>query len=310
MLSSPRILVVALVTGSFAALGFAQSKTAEHRPGGFERRPAAERIDDKGDGVRGARPAIVETQPPAETREGLPYDVREYRIGGRSYFMRPGVYLPYGFYGGYDPLSLHWAIAEAYEAGRLAERYDGRRARAERDALERAERQSTAHGRALDAGLEKLKAGEYSRAVTALTMAAKLNHGDPACRIHLAQARLALGHYTESARALRRALQLQPKLVYVDLKLESYFPDDVRLEALAGTLHKWIDEHNASAEICFLAGFVDFQRGEFATAHRWLKRAAEGLTRDDLTRDLLEITKTEDVATAVAAPEAKADATK
>lgn len=294
----------------FAVVAFAQTRTAEHKPRGFERRATADAIDGKQEKRdSGSRPAIVETEPPTEAN-GTPYDVREYRLPGRQGYGVPGVmYWPPGVYQ-YDPLGMQWAIMQAYEAGRLAERYDNERARAQQDAAERTERAATAHGRALEAGLEKLKAGEYTRAVTALTMAAKLNQGDPACRIHLAQARLALGHYDLAARVLRRALQLQPKLIFVDLKFESYYPDDVSLQQLSESLRKWMGEHEATPEIHFLAGFVDFQRGEFALAHASLEKATKGLKRDDLTRDLLELTVGDDVATAVNAPVATADSKK
>lgn len=317
-----------------AAAACGQARTAEHRPRTFERRPAGDAVDDGQDrratpdrqDVRAAqdapatreqaggqgRPAIVETQPPPpHEANGDSYDVREYRLPGRGgYAWPPGTYWPPGAIQFYDPFGTQWAIMQAYEAGRLAERYDAEQERAQRDAAERRQRAATAHGRALEAGLEKLKAGEYARAISALTLAAKLNQGDPACRIHLAQARLALGHYDLAARVLRRALQLQPKLIYVDLKLDSYYPDDVSLKEFSTSLGKWIGEHGATPEIHFLAGFVDFERGEFAAAHESLVQAARGLKRDDLTRDLLELTRGDEVATVLTAPAPKTESAK
>lgn len=149
----------------------------------------------------------------------------------------------------------------------------------------------TKHEQALVAGLRLLKEGQSERALIALTLAAKLNHGDPACRIHLAQARLARGHYREAGLALRRALQLQPQLVYTDLHLDTYYQDENQLDQYTDGLDEWVRENDAPAEVYFLLGYLEFQRGDFETAHAAFERVRKALPDDDLTRNYLEITK-------------------
>jgi tetratricopeptide (TPR) repeat protein len=147
------------------------------------------------------------------------------------------------------------------------------------------------HEQALSSGLRLLKRGEYEQALVALTLAAKLNHGDPACRIHLAQTRLARGHYREAGLVLRRALQLQPKLAYADLHLDRYYHQERELDQYTDDLDRWVREHATHAEVHFLLGYLEFQRGDFSRAHAAFRHAEKGFTNDDLTRDFLAVTK-------------------
>ncbi len=158
------------------------------------------------------------------------------------------------------------------------------------DMTRRAERLLSQAERAMLAGLDALKRGDAEQAVVALTMASRLNEADPASRIHLAQARLALGHYDAAAAALRRGLQLQPKLLYTDLHLADQYPQPTDLELHRGQLKAWLSENPAGAEVYFLLGYLEFQRGSFDSAARVLARVQSVLPRDTLTRDLLEIT--------------------
>jgi len=171
------------------------------------------------------------------------------------------------------------------------ERFRHQRDRQRREMEVRKVRLLTQHEQALQSGLRLLGAAETDRAVVALTLAAKLNQADPACRIHLAQARLAQGHYLEGALALRRALQLQPNLLYADLHLDTYYKDPGALDRYTDKLAAWVAENDARPEVHFLLGFLEFQRGRFAAAHAAFTRAAEGMPQDELTQDCLRITK-------------------
>lgn len=192
---------------------------------------------------------------------------------------------------GYGPFSAPWAIADAYFSGRYDERYERRRWMSETDMQRRRERLWSRHGQALSDGLDLLAAGDAARAVVQLTLAAQLDQGDPACRIHLAQARLALGHYAEAAEALRRALQLQPKLLYVPLDLDRYYAEPGTLDRLTDVLSQRARTARVAPEVQFLQGFLEYQRGEFGTAYAALRTVARALPKDDLTRSLLEICK-------------------
>lgn len=192
---------------------------------------------------------------------------------------------------GYGPFSAPWAIADAYFSGRYDERYERRRWMSETDTQRRRERLLSRHEQALADGLDLLAAGDAARAVVQFTLAAQLDQGDPACRIHLSQARLALGHYSEAAAALRRALQLQPKLLYVPLELDRYYVVPGTLDRLTDALAEHARTARVGPEVLFLHAFLEYQRGEFGAAHAALRNVSQALPKDDLTHNLLEICK-------------------
>jgi tetratricopeptide (TPR) repeat protein len=210
------------------------------------------------------------------------------------FFRFRGRLLDQGFPGdgyyhyGYSP---YRSFARDYVSISEYERYRHQRDRHRREMEVRKVRLLTQHEKALHAGLGRLKDGEIERAVVALTLAAKLNQADPACRIHLAQARLAQGHYLEAALALRRALQLQPKLVYADLHLAQCYRDEQALGEYTDKLVEWVRNNGVRPEVYFLLGFLEFQRGDFDAAYAAFERVREALPNDDLTDEYLGITK-------------------
>lgn len=222
--------------------------------------------------------------PRVVVREGTaysaPYFVRRYPSAGIYDFYWHGAF------------GAQRMLEDAYWAGRLDERQDVARQWNEEDMNRRRDRLLTRHQQAMQAGVRQLKAGDYARAIVHLQMAAELDNGDPACRIHLSQAQLAQGHYEEAAKTLRRALQLQPKLVYVDLRLASYYPDGTAFDRQADALAAAVEQKKcADGNVQFLLGFVEFQRGRFDAAHGAFRRAARALPKDSLTKSFLEITK-------------------
>jgi tetratricopeptide (TPR) repeat protein len=233
------------------------------------------------------RPGFEGTRYPRAEVRGRPD--RWGRYWDRPRFIRR--WAPYGAYGYYDPLGVQSALEEAYFVGRFDEREYGRRHWNRRDMARRKTRLLDKHAEALELGLGKLKQGDYARAVVGLTLAAKLNNGDPACRIHLAQARLALGQYDEAGTVLRRALQLQPNLVYVDLRLDQYYPQPGKLAECTDALAAWVREHRASKDAYFLLGYAEFQRGNFERAYAAFHKVARVMPKDPLTRAYLEITR-------------------
>jgi len=194
----------------------------------------------------------------------------------------------------YDPYlrpGYRRALEDAYRAQRyMAERERGRRFN-ERDMRRRQQRILSGHEKSLREGLEHLKRAEYARAVVALTLAGELNQGDPACRIHLAQARLALRHYSEAGAVLRRALQLQPKLMYVSLNLPAYYGEPAEFDRHVEELAAWVRKNPADADTYFLLGFLEFQRERLEQAHAAFRVAIRGFPKDSLTQKYLEITR-------------------
>jgi hypothetical protein len=252
-------------------------------------RAATARRQDTGAPPRDAwlRPGFEGTRFPRVVVRGRPD--RWGRSWDRPRFLRR--YVPYGSYGYGDPLGVQSGLEDAYFAGRYDERDYARWRWNRRDMAHRKARLLDKHAEALELGLGKLRQGDYARAVVGLTMAAKLNNGDPACRIHLAQARLALGQYEEAGKVLRRALQLQPNLVYVDLKLDEYYPQPEKFAECTDALAAWVRERPSSADVYFLLGYAEFQRGNFERAYAAFRKVARVMPKDALTLAYLEITR-------------------
>lgn len=199
-------------------------------------------------------------------------------------------YMPHGYYYGYDPYGIQRSVELAYRRGRYDERFYGARIRGAQETKERTKRLLNRHEQAVRDGVDQLQTGDYARAVASFTLAAKLNQGDPACRIHLMQAKLALGQYEQAAAALRRALELQPKLIYLELSLDRYYIGSGTLNTLSDNLRRNLAAEPAAADVHFLHAFLEYQRGELTLANRTLRRLADLRPDDELVRDLLELT--------------------
>jgi tetratricopeptide (TPR) repeat protein len=228
-------------------------------------------------------------------------DARTIRLGPRATLLRPGrawhgrpygLYTPYYPYaGGFFEHGYGASPEEAYSAGRADEReYQAYRFNVQ-DMNRRKQRVLSQHEKAVALGVARLQEGDYARAIVALSLAAELNQGDPACRIHLAQARLAQGHYDEAGKLLRRALQLQPRLVYADLHLARYLPDAQAFDEQVERLLAHATSNPLSSDARFLMGYLEFQRGNFAAAYRAFGAVARCLPQDALTQRYLDITK-------------------
>ena len=145
--------------------------------------------------------------------------------------------------------------------------------------------------RAYALGLEHLRRGNYTRAIASFTLAARLNQSDPAARLMLALARLAQGHHVEAAAAFRRAVELQPQLVYLELPLERRFPRHGLLRTFTGRLADWARSHPDQADVRYLLGYLWFRQGRLRDAYAVLQEAARLRPDDRLVRDLLEVAR-------------------
>jgi tetratricopeptide (TPR) repeat protein len=195
----------------------------------------------------------------------------------------------------YNPM-----FAQRWSEFQRVQRAEARQARAEARNLrgweKRKQQLLDAAGRATQEGVEHLRAGEYRDAVVSLTRAADLDQGDPACRIYLTLARVALGHDDDAAKVLRRALDLQQRLVAMTLGLERYYPHEedfaMQVDALAQRVAGAAD---AGAGDYFLLGFMEFQCGWLDEAYAAFCRAERQRPKDRLIQTYLDITRPPDV---------------
>ncbi len=187
-------------------------------------------------------------------------------------------------------------VAQNWRDLQRAERQAQREGRFERQGYrqwaQRKQHLLSAHDQATQEGIILMQAGAYRAAVISLTRASQLDQGDPGCRIHLALARVALGHDIEASKVLRRALELQPKLVPMQLELEQYYPSADEFEAQVDALRDRVRRNTvASADEYFVLGFLEFQRGRYDEAHAAFRHAARGLSKDKRVQTYLDLTK-------------------
>jgi hypothetical protein len=139
-------------------------------------------------------------------------------------------------------------------------------------------------------GIEQMRAGDYRGAAIALTRAADLDQGDPLSRLYLAQARVALGHDTAAGDVLRRALELQPRMVPMRLDLQASYPAAGELERQVDALaNRIMSKQRATPNEYVLLGFMEFQRGHYDAANAAFKHAARIRPRDPLIKSFLEL---------------------
>jgi len=215
-------------------------------------------------------------------RQYYPYG-RPYRTwsswGADAYGWSPYGFNPYA-YGAY-PYYGQGVFDEGYVGGFD----DGQRFQKWQEQTERGLR---SYLTAMHGGQEAFRQADYDVAARQYMLAAKLNQGDAASRLHCVHAFTALGHYAEAVPALRRALQLQPKLVFLPLDIRDEYGAagdfDAHLQQLTGAAQ----EPGTDAGLWLLLGYYQFFSGRGSEAVASLEKAAALAPKDSAVGTLLE----------------------
>ncbi len=214
----------------------------------------------------------------------------EYYPYGRPYYPRR--------YGGLFPSGLsrrgaypyaHWdAGTEVFDDGYIGGFHDGRRFQ---QWQQKAELGLTSYVKAMEQGNVSFRNGQYGAAARHFILAAKLNQGDPASRLHVVHALVALGHYADAVPALRRALQLQPRLVYLPLDIRGDYGRPPEFAQHLANLAATAKEHPDDAGLWLLLGYYQFFSGAESKAAHSLGRAVELSPTDATARELHQAAK-------------------
>jgi len=172
------------------------------------------------------------------------------------------------------------------------------------DDLERAYRQGTSDGRnferfeiqaergleayldAMDEGHAAFSQGAYGPAARHFLLAAELNQGDPSARLCAAHCQMAIGRYDATVRLLRRAFELQPKIVYLPLDVRAAYGVTGDFERHLAALRQAVDGNKQSADLWLLLGYYDYFSGNQAEAAEALARAGKLRAGDRLIESL------------------------
>jgi len=191
-------------------------------------------------------------------------------------------------------------LRQGYEAGRLFPQqldqayrqgfHEGYEAwRTQDDIYNRTQRLLRNRDEALKAGLQAFAEGSYDQAADQFLLAARMDNGDPASRLHAAQALFALQQYAEAVPLLRRAFELQPNLIYFkfDLRRDYDSPEDfvAQLEDLKAV----VAENPDWADGYLLLGYELLHSGQRSSAYKAFTKAAELDPVDTLSRRFLTV---------------------
>jgi tetratricopeptide (TPR) repeat protein len=174
-------------------------------------------------------------------------------------------------------------IDEAYRRG-LQQGYS----QGQLDGIYSARTERLLHSRdeALKAGLDAFVHGQYDQAADCFMLGTELDHGDPASRIHAAQALIALEQFEEAVPLIRRALSLQPRLIRqkFDLRQDYGAPNDFYQQI--DSLKKFLAANPNWQDGYVLLGYEFLYSGQRAEAHSVLGRAVSLDPTDTLATDL------------------------
>ena len=206
---------------------------------------------------------------------GRPYYPRRYASPYSGGLSRRGAY-PYA----------HWDTGpEVFDEGYVGGFHDGRRFQ---QWQQKAELGLSSYVKAMEQGNVSFRNGQYGAAARHFILAAKLNQGDPASRLHVVHALMALGHYADAVPALRRALQLQPRLVYLPLDLRGQYGRPPEFAEHLAKLAAAAAEDPDDAGLWLLLGYCQFFSGAEPEAARSLGRAVELAPSDSIAGDLFQ----------------------
>lgn len=209
----------------------------------------------------------------------------------------PGAFGPYAsdYYGpsggyGYGS-SPAWGYADrsySFDEGYWQGERDGRRLAEWEQSVELG---SASYLSGMRNGLAAFRQGDYATAVRQFILAANLNQGDAASRLHAAHAMVALGHYDEAAPAVRRAIQLQPQLVYLSLDIRADYGVKQDFDVHYAKLKSATEQQADHPDLWFLLGYYQFFSGRAQDAYPSLKKSDELAPGSRTTQRLLDAAK-------------------
>ncbi len=176
------------------------------------------------------------------------------------------------------------AIEQAYQQG-LADGRDEERFQIQ------AERGHAGYQNAMAAGHAEFRTGHYGSAARNFVFAATLDQGDPTSRLCTAHTQVALGEYESAAKLVRRALSLQPRLLFLSLKIRSAYGMPADFDAHFATLREAAEADPQQAGRWLLVGYYYYFSGDVPSAKTALARAVELSGGDRQIKRFYELTR-------------------
>lgn len=143
-----------------------------------------------------------------------------------------------------------------------------------------AERGLGAYLDAMADGHDAFFQGHYGAAARFFLLAAELNQGDPSARLCAVHCETALQHFEPAARLLHRALELQPKIVYLPLDVRGSYGVPGDFERNITALGTAVQRDADNAGLRLLQGYYHYFSSRPSEAAQALAAAAD-LAPDD-----------------------------
>ena len=221
------------------------------------------------------------------------YSYRPYRQYDRRY---PRYYAqPFGHPGYYPTFSPYYdrngrSYDDYFEAYRKAEQYKELKQLVRR----RESRLGRQHLQLMNEGLAAFHRGDYRLAANQFMAAAESNHGDAGSRLHAAHALIAVGDYRSAVVLLRRAFQLQPKIVALEYDIRDDYRDIEDFRLHLRRLHEEAIRAERDEDLWILLGYVRFYSGDRVGAYDDFRLALKFSPRDPLAAQLAKASMTAD----------------
>ena len=155
-----------------------------------------------------------------------------------------------------------------------------------------AERGLATYQQAMATGHAAFAAAEYGLAVRQFLLAAAANQGDPTSRLCAAHAHVALGDYEPAARLLRRAIELQPKLIYLPMDIRNAYGDRADFPRHLENLRDAVNFDTDNGDLWFVLGYCYFFSNNMTRAGEALENAARLRPDDKIVARLADLAQT------------------
>jgi len=244
------------------------------------------RVGDTAQGIRGL-----------DTVYPFVRDVSKWARAHRRHGYRPYWSYDLRYRGHYPTFSPYYdrnrrSYDDYFEAYRRAEQYEELKQLVRR----RESRLQRQHLHLMNDGLAAFRRGDYRQAANQFMAAAESNHGDAGSRLHAAHALIAVGDYRSAVVMLRRAFQLQPKIVALEYDIRDDYGnvDDFGLHLKR--LHEAAIRAERDEDLWILLGYMRFYSGDCSGAYDAFRLALKFSPRDPLAARLAKASMTADVA--------------
>ncbi len=177
--------------------------------------------------------------------------------------------------------ALERAYLEGLEEGRLNERLEMQ-----------SERGLNSYQEAMAAGQAAFFDGDYGLAARHFLLAATLHQGDPSARLCAAHTYIALGDYASAMRLIERAMELEPRIVYLPMDLRGAYGEWDDFVRHVRALQQATEESPEDAELWFLLGYCRYFSKQMKESVVPLSKAAELAPDDRMVGRLSDLAKT------------------